>query len=99
MNGFDAAYAAVIRLLAVAAGGTGQSRQAASFLLAWWNARSCGGFDPTDLWSVDDAIADDMLIVLRLIATSRIYPTSIGLDEQFAWLVRKWRPELIEAPD
>ena len=39
------------RLLALAARNTGQSRHAADFLLAWWNAASCGGFDLTTLWA------------------------------------------------
>ena len=40
---------------------TGQSRRVANFLLAWHNAEENGGWDPTDLWGVDTAIAEDML--------------------------------------
>jgi hypothetical protein len=40
----------------------------ADFLLAWHNAAD--GWDPTDLWNVDDAIADDMLTVLGLVRES-----------------------------
>ena len=35
------------------------------------NAEENGGWDPVDLWNVDDAIADDMLTVARLIRESR----------------------------
>jgi hypothetical protein len=51
------------RLFRVAQGDTGQSRIVANFLLAWWNAAECGGFDLTDVWSVDTAIAEDILQV------------------------------------
>jgi hypothetical protein len=34
-------------------------RVVANFLLAWWN--ECGGFDLTDVWAVDTAIAVDMV--------------------------------------
>ncbi len=43
--------APIRRLLAVAPAGIGQSRTAAGFLLARWNATSCGGFDLADLWA------------------------------------------------
>jgi hypothetical protein len=46
--------AALERLIRIANRDTGQSRRVASFLLAWWNAEECGGFDLTDLWGIDD---------------------------------------------
>jgi hypothetical protein len=49
--------AAIERLIQIAQSDTGQSRRVANFLLAWWNAEECGGFDLTDLWNVDSAIA------------------------------------------
>lgn len=49
-------HEALLRLLAIAASDTGQSRRVADFLLAWWNSRSCGGFDITTAWGVDSAI-------------------------------------------
>ena len=59
--------AALEGLIQVAQGGTGQSRIVANFLLAWWNAGECGGFDLTDVWGVDTAIAVDMLRVFALL--------------------------------
>ena len=38
------------RLIGIAQSDTGQARRVADFLLAWWNAGSCGGFDLTNLW-------------------------------------------------
>jgi hypothetical protein len=64
----DAALKAFDRRVAIAQSDTGQSRRFANFLPAWWNAGDCGGFDLTDLWNVDRAIADDILTVARLIA-------------------------------
>ena len=39
------AHDALMRLLQVAHSDTGQARVVADFLLAWWDAESCGGFD------------------------------------------------------
>src|SRR5258707_1248878 len=62
------------RLLGIAEGDTGQSRRVADFLLAWWNAGECGGFDFADLWNVDMEIADDMVTVFALLPNFRDYP-------------------------
>lgn len=72
-----------------------QSRRVANFLLAWWNADSCTGFDFNDLWMVDTATAEDIQVVIRLIATSHEYPTAYGLRPQFEQLVADWRPHLL----
>jgi hypothetical protein len=79
------------RLLQIAAGSTGQSRKVADFLLAWHNAEENGGWDPVDLWSVDAAIADDMLQVMRLIRESHRYPGDLGLEEEITAVWRLWR--------
>lgn len=71
------------------------NRRVANFLLAWRNAGSCGGFDFSDLWMVDTAIAEDIQAVIRLIATSHDYPTAYGLKPQFERLVADWRPHLL----
>ena len=44
----EAQAAALERLIDIAQRDTGQSRRVADFLLAWWNAGECGGFDLTD---------------------------------------------------
>src|SRR5262249_49030195 len=66
----------------------GQSRIVANFLLAWWNAASCGGFDLTDLWAVDTSIAEDMLAVIVLVSRQRRYPDDLGYGKQFESIVR-----------
>jgi hypothetical protein len=73
------ARAALDCLVAVAQSDTGQARRVANFLLAWWNAGACGGFDLTDLWMLDRAIADNILAVARLISVRHEYPTAYGL--------------------
>jgi hypothetical protein len=70
--------AALERLIQVAQGDTGQSRIVANFLLAWWNAEECGGFDPTGVWGVDTEIALDMPRVFALIAGCHQYPDTMG---------------------
>lgn len=91
------ALAALGRLLSIAQRDTGQSRRVANFLLAWWNARACGGFDLTDLWAVEGPIADDMLAVVELIARHREFPTAYGLGADFERLVKLWRPTHVPA--
>jgi hypothetical protein len=93
--------AALRRLIDIAKSDTGQSRRVADFLLAWWNAGSCGGFDLTTLWGVDSAIADDMHAVFGLIARVSKYPNQIdeSFDAEFRAIVREWRPELADAEE
>jgi len=87
---------ALRRLVEVAHSDTGQSRRVGNFLLAWWNADACGGFDFTDLWNVDTAIADDIIRVTRLIASAQYYPDAYGFREDFERLVADWRPQLLK---
>jgi hypothetical protein len=90
----DASGAALERLIDIAQRDTGQSRIVANFLLAWWNAEECGGFDLTDVWGVDTSIAADMLRVFALIAERNRYPDTMGYRRQFEAIVRAWRPNL-----
>jgi hypothetical protein len=88
--------AALERLLAIAARDTGQSLRVADFLLAWWNAGTCGGFDLTTMWGCDRAIVEDMVTVFRYVGHHSYYPDSLGYGPQFEAVVRAWRPELVE---
>lgn len=92
-----ASLAALQRLIEIAATDTGQSRAVADFLLTWWNARACGGFDLTTLWRVAPPIRDDILLVLDLIAHHRNFPATYGLDDAFVSLVARWRPGIAQA--
>ena len=88
--------AALNRLVANAQGDTGQSRRVADFLLAWWNAGDCGGFDLTNLWGVDASVAEDMAMIFGYVAREHSYPDALGYNEQFQSIVRGWRPELTD---
>jgi hypothetical protein len=88
----DCERAALERLIEVAQRGTGQGRIVAGFLLAWWNAAECGGFDLTGVWGVDASIAADMLTVFALLTRHSSYPDTLGYGQQFAALVAEWRP-------
>jgi hypothetical protein len=88
--------AAIERLIRIALGDTGQSRRVANFLLAWWNAEECGGFDFTDLWNVDAAIGTDMVITFGLLASLHCYPDKLGYGEQFGEIVAAWRSHVIK---
>jgi hypothetical protein len=87
---------ALDRLIQIALGDTGQSRIVANFLLAWWNAEQCGGFDLTDVWGVDTSIAADMLHVFGLLAGCHEYPDTMGFAKDLEAIVRVWRPPLTE---
>jgi hypothetical protein len=83
--------APLTRLVEIAKDNTGQSERVASFLLAWWNARQHGGFDLTDLWSLDGAIVTDMVSVFKLIADARSYPDAFGLETDIQTIISDWR--------
>ena len=83
------------RLIRIAQTDTGQGRKVADFLLSWWNTSTCGGFDLTDLWAVDVAIAQDMIRVIHLISQVNAYPDKLGYRSAFDGLVRQWRPHLL----
>jgi hypothetical protein len=87
----DDARSALERLIAIALCDTGQSRIVANFLLAWWNAEECGGFDLTEVWAVDTAIAVDMLRVFASVCGGRSYPDTLGYDNEFERIVHAWR--------
>lgn len=87
--------AAIERLLKIAEHDTGQSGRVAGFLLAWWNAETCGGFDITNAWGCDDVIVQDMVRVFTYAATHRNYPDALGFGPQFEQIVRLWRPKLV----
>jgi hypothetical protein len=82
---------ALERLIQIALGNTGQSARVANFLLAWWNAEECGGFDLTDLWRVDASIAADMVTVFGMVAERNNYPDTLGYGAGFEKLVSSWR--------
>lgn len=92
MLGLDTApLEALGRLCTIARRDTGQARRVADFLLAWHNAAENGGWDPTDLWNVDTAVAEDILTVLKLASESRKYPGDIGFEPEIAAIWRLWR--------
>ena len=93
----DPDLAALRRLLAIAETDTGQSRSVANFLLAWWNASACGGFDFCELWGVSDPIRADIVEVIQLIARDRHAASEYGLGQAFEQLVRRWRPHVTQA--
>jgi len=81
--------AAFERLLRVAQDHSGQSRKVADFLLACWNATDNGGWDPNDLWAVDDVLADDMLTMLAFIRREATYFYDYEADMRQLW--EQWR--------
>lgn len=82
--------AALRRLFDIADQDTGTSGRVANLLLAWWNARENGGFDLTDLWSMDPPILADCLLIIGYVATHREYhETEFGPRFERIWNL--WR--------
>ena len=95
----DADGEALDRLLEVARRDTGQSRRVADFLLSWWNADTCGGWNPVDMWGLDTEICLDILrLVIYLARPGACYPDTLGYKAEFDRLVRDWRPHLVDKP-
>lgn len=93
----DPVKEAVDRLLEVASRDTGQSRKCADFLLSWWNAKECGGWNPVDLWGLDLSLRRDVLQVVAYLASANAYyPDNLGYGPQFGRLVRERRPHLFD---
>jgi hypothetical protein len=83
---------ALERLLAIAHRDTGQSRRVADFLLAWHNAEENGGWDPAEMWAVDQNIAHDMITVLRSIRDNPgVYPPDCGFQATIERVWKLWR--------
>lgn len=83
-------------LLQVAMCDTGQSGRVANFLLSWWNADTCGGFDLTDFWGLDRELVQSMFVVMSVVAVNQHYPDNLGYSDHFRALVTRWRPALAE---
>lgn len=92
---------ALIRLFDVARSDTGQSRIAADFLLAWWNAGQHGGFDIADLFSLDAAVSRDILTVTAHLSRSTVavYADAFGHKGRMMQLIAQWRPDAMSAKD
>lgn len=73
---------ALERLFRIAMSDTGQPRRVANFLLAWHNTAENGGWDPIELWNVDDAVADNIFSALRLIRDRHAYAEELGFRSQ-----------------
>ncbi len=89
-------YAALTRLLRLAGNDTPAARCAAEFLLAWWDAPACGGFDFTGLWQLTAPQQRDLLQVTAYLARAGHGPQQLGLHEEMEGLLRQWRPHLLE---
>lgn len=92
----DPALASLERLIEIAQSDTGQAEIVANFLLAWWNADNCGGFNLANVWALDRAIVEDMQRVIGLIASLGSYPDQLGYGSDFERIVAFWRPRLLE---
>jgi hypothetical protein len=70
---------------------TGQARRVADFLLSGHKAAENGGWDPVALWNVDEAMAEDMVLVLRWIHVCHCYPDQLGFGKHIKTVWQTWR--------
>jgi hypothetical protein len=82
---------ALLHLLSLAERDTGQSRKAANFLLAWWNAVENGGFDLTDLYGLNQESASACAVLFGWLAKHDDTPKKLGYGTRFEALALKWR--------
>lgn len=89
----DKEIAALRQLIVIAKSDTSQSSKVADFLLSWWNAEECGGFDMRNIWGVDRRIADDMVTVFGLVRRVHLDPLDIDptFNADFKEIIRYWR--------
>lgn len=83
---------ALARLFDVAMRDTGQSMRVRRFLLGWHNASVWGGFDLSDLWSLDDALVADVECVIGTLLRVRGKYPGDWLPEHMAQLLRRCPP-------
>ena len=85
---------ALRRLLVLARDDSGQRTRVREFLLAWWNAQRCGGFDVMDVGSLDAELAADVVLIFGMIARFRLYPSDLSADivAEFRELHAYWHP-------
>jgi hypothetical protein len=86
------------RLLQVAVEiSTEEARRVADFLLAWYDAGTCGGFNIPAAWDCNPSIRHDMVVVFAwVISSSGLYPEALGYGDQFKAIARIWRPQVDE---
>lgn len=89
-------YAALMRLLRLAVNDTPAARCAADFVLAWWNAQDCGGFDFATLSDLSRHQREDVLTAMAYFARAGHGPQTLGLTQELEHIVRQWRPHLLE---
>lgn len=82
---------ALEQLLTTAQYDTDQGRVVASFLLSWWNAEEHGGFALTDLWLLDQELAEACALLFSWLAVNRVAPDILGFAVPFEALASAWR--------
>lgn len=91
---YDAARAALTRLIPLAMADTGQARRVANFLMAWWNGPDLGHFEIADMFGLDVAVANDITAVIGFLGQNdrgAVYIDSLGFAEEMQDIIALWR--------
>jgi hypothetical protein len=81
----------------VAAMGYGGARRIRSLIFSWHNAAELGGFDLTDLWSLDEQHRAAVLTLINMIARGPLgwYPSHYGYGADMMALIETYGPEAV----
>lgn len=91
---YDAACAALTRLIPLAMSDTGQAGRVANFLMAWWNGPDLGHFKIADLFGLDVSVANDITSVIGFLGQNdrgAVYIDSLGFAEEMQDIIALWR--------
>lgn len=82
---------ALEQLLTTAQYDTEQGRVVASFLLSWWNDKEQPGFALTNLWVLNQELAQACAQLFSWLAVHPVTPDVLGFRVPFEALVSAWR--------
>lgn len=88
---------ALERLIAIAKNDSDQGERVANYLLSTFNRSQLGAWDLTDIWSLDNSINSDILIVSSFTCGQAIGPDALGYCVDIQEIARRWRPHLFSS--
>ena len=71
---------------------TDEARCVADFLLSWYDAATCGGFNLTAAWQCSPSVKHDMVVVFAWVISGGLAPEALGCADRFEMIAKIWRP-------
>ncbi len=98
---YDAARAALTRLIPLAMSDAGQARRVANFLMARWNGPDLRHFEIADMFGLDVAVAKNITSVIGFLGqndSGAVYIDSLGFAEKMQDIIAHWRKPATPPP-